>query len=181
MNQGSYHRGTVADLVAALDAIVWSPEGVVAGLFETPRSGRHLARPEVVVVAGKGFAGDHPRKSFYRGAYVPGREVSAVSLEVLRVLGVDPAVVGDNLITAGLDLRVLEPGDVLAVGEEVRLRRSDRPHQVCTVFRDRTSPEAFAAIGQGRYRGALFVVERGGRIRLGDPIRRCGSGMPRPA
>ncbi len=156
--------------LAALARIGWQREGRVWGLFETPAPGVHERRTVVTVLPGKGCAGDHPEKSFYRGRLVPGREVSAVSIEVLRVLGVDPFVVGDNLVTAGIDLRALAPGDCVQVGVEVVLRRSDRPHQVCTVFRDRTSPEAFAVMGRG-YRGALFVVARGGRMREGDVIR----------
>lgn len=140
-------------------------------LVETPVPGCHETRQAVSVVPGKGFAGDHSRKSFYRGALVPGREVTAVALEVLQVLGVDPVVVGDNLITEGIDLGALEPGDRLQIGEVV-LVRSDRPHRPCTVFRDRTSPEAFAAISEARYRGTLFTVGCGGEIRQGDAIRR---------
>ncbi|NBC16813.1 MAG: sulfurase, partial [Bacteroidetes bacterium] len=66
----------------------------------------------------------------------------------------------------------LEPGDRVAVGDEVILARSPRPHQPCTVFRDRTSPEAFAVVSRERHRGALFIVERGGTILQGDRLER---------
>lgn len=164
-------RRRVAAYLHALERVAYADEGRVALLVETPEPGRHVARDEVTAVPGKGFAGDHARKSFYRGALVPGREVTALNAEVLRVLGVDPVVVGDNLVVEGIDLSVLEPGDRLRVGEVV-LRRSDRAHRPCTVFRDRTSPEAFAVVSQGRFRGTLFVVEEGGRIRRGDPVVR---------
>lgn len=148
------------------------PSGTVAMLVETPRPHEHVERASVTAVPGKGFAGDHERKSFYLGKHVPGREVSAVALGTLRVLGVDPVVVGDNLITDGLDLAALEPGDRVRVGEEVVLSRSEREHRPCSVFRERTSAEAFAVVRQGRYRGALFVVVRGGTTRTGDRIQR---------
>lgn len=164
------NRTLVESYLHALSGVAWSLEGKVTALVETPQPHRHAVRTKVRVVAGKGFAGDHPRKSYYRGGYVPGREVSAIASEVLRVLGVDPDVVGDNLITEGVDLAALDEGDWLQVGAVV-LRRSNRAHLPCRPFRDRTSPEAFAVVSRNGYRGALFVVERGGIIRSGDPVK----------
>ena len=163
-------REEVARLLGVLASTRWEAEGRVAALVETPEPHRHAERDEVTVVEGEGFAGDHERKCWYRGRYQPGREVSAVTLEVLRTLGVDPAVVGDNLITEGVDLGALEEGDELRVGDDVVLERSHRAHRPCRTFRDRTSPEALAVVSRDRHRGALFVVRRGGRIRRGDPI-----------
>lgn len=158
-------------LLDRLVALELGRNGTVAHLVETPAPGRHAACEAVEVIAGKGFAGDHARKSFYRGQYVPGREVSAMSREVLHVLGVEHLVVGDNLITEGLDLAALRPGDVVRAGREVVLVRSDRTHRPCTVFRDRASPAAYEAVRVAPYRGALFVVRRGGTLRLGDALR----------
>lgn len=143
--------------------------GRVAALVETPGPHRHVERDRVEVLVGRGFAGDHPRKSFYRGRLQAGREVSAVALEVLRLFRVAPDVTGDNLVTEGIDLAALAEGDAVHAGEVV-LERSPRDHRPCTTFRDRTSPEAFAAAGRG-HRGALFVVRRGGTLRRGDPLR----------
>lgn len=150
-----------------LRTVRYPGNGKVAHLVETPSPGVHAVRSAVEVVVGRGFAGDHERKSYYRGRYVEGREVSAVASEVLEVLGIEPVVVGDNLITAGVDLARLEPGDRLCFGEVV-LRRSEREHRPCTVFRDRTSQEAFEVVSRERFRGALFVVERGGMLRTGE-------------
>lgn len=166
---GDPFRSAVEGLVDQLVALRYSGNATVALLVETPEPGVHLARSSVQVVEGKGFAGDHARKSFYKGALVPGREVTAVALEVLCVLGVDPLAVGDNLVTEGIDLGALAPGDRVRAGEVV-LVRTDRPHRPCTVFRDRTSPEAFAAIAHAAYRGALFTVARGGTLRTGDAL-----------
>ena len=169
----TYDRARVQTIIDRLVAHPWSDNGSVAMLVETPVPHEHLAREAVEVVEGRGFAGDHPRKSFYRGALVPGREVSAMSLEVLHACGIDdPLVVGDNLITADLGLHSLAPGDRVQAGTVV-LERSPQPHQPCTVFRDRTSPEAFAVVSRG-FRGALFTVARGGTLRQGDPIRVLG-------
>ena len=159
----------VERLLAEIGRVRWGLEGSVSMLVETPVPHRHVVRDWVQVIPGRGFAGDHARKSWYRRKYVPGREVSAMTREVLDVLGVDPVVVGDNLITSGVDLTLLEEGDGVQVGE-VLLERSIRPHRPCATFRRRSSPEAFAVARRG-YRGALFVVREGGVVWAGDPVR----------
>src|SRR5690606_23731122 len=107
----------VDELMARMRRVAWGTFGHVAHLIETPQPHRHVERESVRVVVGKGFAGDHPEKSFYKRKFVPGREVSAVAMETLRVLGIDPVIVGDNLITEGFDLGALEEGDVVEIGE----------------------------------------------------------------
>ena len=161
-------KSRVASLLERVAALDIGRTGTVAMLVEKPAPGVHRVRQRVRVVPGVGFAGDHARKSFYRGKLVKGREVSAVSLEVLRTLGVDPFVVGDNLVTSGIDLAALGPGDQLQIGE-VLLERSAVSHRPCTLFRNRTSSEAFAVASQG-YRGALFTVLQGGILRRDDTI-----------
>ena len=115
-------------LVATLSTIAWSMDGQVAGLIEKPEPGRHVPTQEVKVVEGFGFSGDHPRKSFWKGELIPGREVTAISSEVAAILGFDPEVAGDNLVTSRIDLSSLQPGSTIAVGSEVVLRRSLKLH-----------------------------------------------------
>lgn len=162
-------REKVSAYLEQLSSVEWKPTGRVALLVETPVPHRHAPRTEVTAIVGKGFAGDHEKKSFYKGEYVPGREVTAISLEVLDVLGVDPVVVGDNLITEGINLSALSAGDVVEIGEVI-LERSEKAHRPCRTFRARSSPEAFAVVSREGYRGALFVVREGGRIRMDDEI-----------
>ncbi len=164
-----------ARLVERLEALPLGAEGRVALLVESPAPEARRTPQAVTVVPGVGFAGDHPHKSFWKGEHIPGREVTAINLEVLRLFGTEPAVIGDNLVVEGFDLRALRPGDRVRVGEVV-LERSPRPHRPCAKFRDRTSPAAFAAVSRTDRRGALFVVVQGGCIRLGDPIRRLDDG-----
>ena len=154
---------------AALDALSLGETGSVAHLVTKPTPGEHAEVRAAEAVRGVGLVRDHQRKDWYLGKRVPGREVSAVSLDVLRVLGVDPRVVGDNLVVAGFDLAVLEAGDRVQVGEVI-LVRSEVPHRPCPLFRHRTSPEAFHAIRHGQHRGALFYVAEGGVIRQGDAL-----------
>lgn len=168
-NDEAYDPQIAAQILRMFRRIEWRREGRVAMLVETPEPHRHVVRESVDVIEGRGFSGDHSRKSFYRGKYVPGREVSAISLEVLNILDVEPDVVGDNLITEGIDLGRLEEGAVLYFGE-VELVRTPKAHRPCATFRSRTSPEAFAAVAQECYRGALFNVHRGGSISQGDAI-----------
>lgn len=153
----------------ALDRLPVGSTGRVAHLISKPSQGVHVECAVATLQEGLGFAGDHAYKDWYLGKRVPGREVSAVSLDVLTVLGVDPRSVGDNLVVKGFDLAALEPGDRVMVGDAI-LVRSEAPHRPCPLFRHRTSEEAYHAVRHGRHRGALFTVVRGGHIRVGDQL-----------
>lgn len=153
-----------------LAQLVFDGQAVVAALIEKPAPGVHAASEHVVVEAHSGFAGDHARKSWWKGEDIPGRHVTAMAAEVLDVLGVEAAVPGDNLITRGVDLSELQEGDQLQVGT-VRLMRSVKPHKPCHLFAQRTSEEAKLAVAASNTRGALFTVDTGGDLRVGDVIR----------
>lgn len=156
------------EIIAALSAADYSKEGSVAYLVEKPAPGVHKPAESVNVLLGRGFENDHPRKSFWKGAEIPGREVTAISIEALRAMGGAPDVTGDNLVTRGIDLSALSSGDRLVAGDVV-LRRSEKPHRPCALFRNRLGEAAFDAAAAG-YRGALFVVERGGELKVGDRL-----------
>lgn len=141
----------------------------MAYLVEKPEPGVHRSAERVSVQAACGFTGDHARKSFWKGSEIPGREVTAVSIEALRAMGAAPDLPGDNLITRGIDLSVLGPGDQFLIGEVI-LRRSSANHKPCALFKTRFGDAAFRAAAQGQ-RGALFEVEQGGEVNVGDPIR----------
>lgn len=168
-NRAKIDRDKAQAYIDQLNQLDLGPTGRVHMLVETPRPHRHAQRESVDVIPGRGLTGDHDQKSFYKGAFVPGREISAITAEALQVFGADPVVIGDNVITEGIDLAALEPGDRMQVGE-VMLERSDRPHRPCTAFRNRTSPEAFAAVSRDRWRGAMFVVRTPGTLHVGDTI-----------
>ncbi|NNF03048.1 MAG: sulfurase [Rhodothermales bacterium] len=150
-------------------AVRYDADAAVADLIEKTAPGVHARRDRVEVGAG-GFTGDHPRKSWWRGKEVPGRDVTAMAAEVLEAIGVSADVPGDNLITRGVDLGALEAGDRLMIGEVV-LTRSRKPHSPCDVFARRTSAAAMRAVASTNTRGALFVVEKTGTISRGDAIR----------
>lgn len=161
-------------LISMLETLDLGRVGRVGALVVKPRECVHDVRDEVYVRAGEGFVGDHPYKSFWKGELMPGREVTALSGEVAAVLGFEPTEVGDNLVTTGLDLRSLNPGDRIRLGSSVILERSGATHRPCAKFRERTSPVAYDITRTMNYRGALFVVVEGGRLCLGDPIEVIG-------
>ncbi len=141
----------------------------MAALIEKPAPGVHIRVSRVDVVEGVGFAGDHARKSYWKGEEVPGRHVTAIAREVLDVLGTAWDVPGDNLITAGVDLSRLKEGDRLRVGS-VLLVRTAKSHRPCDLFARRTSEEARQAVLATGTRGALFEVASGGTLSTGQPV-----------
>jgi hypothetical protein len=156
-------------LVERLDALQYTGDGSIAFLIRKPAPGVHEPVDSQELIPGRGFADDHPRKSYWKGRDVPGREITAVGLEVLREMRLAPDVPGDNLVTSGIDLSALKPGDRLISGDVV-LQRSDRTHRPCALFRSRAGDAVFEAAASG-YRGALVVVVAGGRLEIGDPLR----------
>lgn len=157
------------DLTNTLKSLHYSNKGRVVGLVEKPGPGIHASRRQVDVMAGKGCKGDHQLKDYWKGERISGREITMFSAEVGRALGVDPVVVGDNIISEGIDLSKLNAGDKLAVGEVI-LRRSEKNHRPCDLFEKRVSKAAREAVLENNMRGALFYVEKGGEIKVGDSI-----------
>jgi MOSC domain-containing protein YiiM len=159
-------------MASVLDRLVRSAfgeNGTVEQLVISPRPGEHRVVDEILVVTGVGVLGDHDRKQVWRGARVPGREISAINAEVLDALGIPPAAPGDNLIIRGVDLRAIPPGMILLIGD-LPLRRTAAAHRPCRLFWDRTSGISFRIAAQG-WRGALFDALTKGTIRAGDPVR----------
>lgn len=169
------------ETIRKLDSLRLGDVGSVAMLVAKPAPGVHEPRESVFVEAGFGFVGDHPLKSHWRGALVPGREVTAISIEVAMLLGFDPLTPGDNLVTSGFDLRSVKPGDRITIGTDVVLERSPARHKPCLLFRERTSVLAFDIARGHNYRGALFTVLAGGRVAVGDPIARASVEREHPA
>lgn len=114
---------------------------------------------EVLAVGDKGFDGCiHGR---------PGsrRQVLLMDGETLRLLGLEPGIVKENITTIGLCLDRLVPGQRLQVGEA--LMEVTAPCEPCRRMEE-IRPGLQREL-RGR-RGVLCRVVRGGRIRQGDPI-----------
>ena len=120
-----------------------------------------VAHEEIVAIENHGFAGcAHAR---------PGgqRQVLLMDIETLEELDIAPGTVIENITTRGIDLRTLEAGERLRIGEallEVSLRCDpcDRMEEIRPGLKEEL---------RGR-RGMLFRVVKGGRIRVGDSIRK---------
>ncbi|MCB0717849.1 MAG: sulfurase [Bacteroidetes bacterium] len=140
-------------------------------ILEKPAPGVHQVVDAATVRAGWGLENDHPRKDFFRGERVLGRQVSAISREFCAAAGIDCTTIGDNLVTSGIDLRTLRPGDRLLMGSAVLVRSQPR-HRPCTLFRERTSAAIYQVAFDDDWRGALFDVVTGGTIRVGSEIAR---------
>jgi MOSC domain-containing protein YiiM len=157
------------NLQSLLQSVRYDGDPTVAALIEKPAPGVHVRVSAVDVVSGVGFSGDHARKSHWKGKEVPGRHVTAIAREVMDVLGAAWDVPGDNLVTSGVDLSRLKEGDRLRIGR-VSLIRTAKSHRPCDLFARRISEEARQAVLATNTRGALFVVESGGTMEVGQPV-----------
>ena len=114
---------------------------------------------EIEAVANRGFAGCAHAQ--------PGglRQVLLIDAETLEELGLRPGEVKENIVTRGLDVRGLRPGQRLRIG--AALVEITVPCGPC-----KRLEEVRAGLKQemrGR-RGMLCRVVEGGRIRAGDVV-----------
>lgn len=150
--------------------------GTVAQVNVSPRGGvPKLPVPEATV-GPLGLSGDAVRYTKIHGG--PERAVCVFSLDLierLRAEGhpVGPGTTGENLTLAGIDWPSLDAGDVLAVGDDVRLQLTTRV-EPC-----RTIKASFAGGKFKRIQPATHPAETrwytrvlaGGAVRPGDVVR----------
>ena len=116
---------------------------------------------EAQAITDTGLEGDrHAREG---GA----RQVLLMDKETLESLSLQAGDVRENVTTEGLDLKELQPGNVLFVGSEVTLEVTGEC-EPCSRM-DELRPGLRQAL-EGR-RGILTMVLNGGTIRVGDPAR----------
>ena len=124
---------------------------------------------ESAVVEELGLVGDRHRFRFHGGAK---RAVCLFATEdyaTLRRDGVpcaEPGTFGENLLTEGLDLATLRPGDELAVGDEVVIAIHD-VREPCKTLK--SVDKRFPDLMLGRS-GFVCRVVRGGTVRAGTEI-----------
>lgn len=162
--------GEKAVLLKSLAAVQFDGPAEAFLLIEKPAPGVHVCVAEVSVVEGLGFENDHPRKSYYRGVMMPGRQVSAITREFCLAANLDPVVVGDNLVTSGVNLAAIKPGMRIQIGPDAVLERTAVPHKPCSLFIERAGRAAYDVARENNWRGALFDVVNGGRVNVGDAI-----------
>ena len=121
-----------------------------------------------------GLEGDAHRYRMHGG---PRRAVLLFSVEDYARLAADgvvarmPGAYGENLLTEGLELAALAPGERLAVGGELVLE-VDAVRVPCKTLR--AIDPRFPALMVGRS-GRLCAVVRPGRVRAGLAIERLGA------
>ncbi len=173
------------DFAPFLATVAAAPaEGTVARIVLRPDGELRREVTEAVIDVDEGVVGDNwkargssrtPDGSANRGA-----QVTLMSTRVLAVIEPDESrwpLAGDQLL-ADVDLSVagLPAGARLAIGEAV-LVVSEDPHTGCAKFSARFGSDALRWINGPdgrplRMRGVNLTVERGGAVRVGDPIRR---------
>jgi MOSC domain-containing protein YiiM len=130
-------------------------------------SGRYTREPltEATLVAGHGIEGDQ------KGGKAD-RHINLMATETLTRLAeagfhTEPGGMGEQIVTAGLEVERLKPGDRLLLGADACLE----------VLKARTGCQRFMEV-QGRpltassgQLGVLLRVLTGGLIRVGDPVR----------
>ncbi len=119
-----------------MTAAVTAAGGRVVQVSVSPRGGVPKLPVAEAAVGPLGLAGDAVRYTKIHGG--PERAVCLFSAELiarLRAEGhpVGPGTTGENLTLAGIDWPALAPGDVLAVGPDVRLQLTTRVEPCRTI------------------------------------------------
>ncbi|UCC73771.1 MAG: MOSC domain-containing protein [Gemmatimonadota bacterium] len=135
--------------------------GVITSLQIGPGRGLPM-RPvdPAVFTADLGLVGCRHAKSKSR------RQVLLIEEETLAVLGLEPALIKENVTTRGIDLTSLPADTRLHLGEEVELWVSG-PGQPCGLMNE-IRPGLEGEL-EGR-RGVFAWVKTGGRVTVGDRI-----------
>ena len=115
-------------------------------------------------VAGQGIEGDRHATS---NRDLQDRQVLLMDGETLQALGLDRGRIKENSTSTGIDVARLEPGQQVALGDDVVIRIS-RPCAPCSRM-DEIRPGLQQEL-EGR-RGKLASVVEGGTVRVGDAIR----------
>lgn len=145
--------------------------------------------PEIRILTGLGVEGDAHQgtkvQHLSRVAVNPDqpnlRQVHLIPSELFEELkekGFDVAAadLGENITTRGIDLLALPKGTILHIGESAALLVTGLRNPCIQIERFRTGllSELVEKQADGdviRKAGVMTVVERGGRVQPGDPIR----------
>jgi MOSC domain-containing protein YiiM len=180
------HR-TTAELTAHLDELRAAPAdaGTVHLVVRRPDRLERELLDEGVLDSADGLVGDNWYSRATSHAVAAGRhldaQVTVMSARMVALLTDDPeqqAAAGDQLY---VDLDIshdnLPAGSRIAVGAEVELEVSAKPHAGCAKYKARFGEEALAFVNgevgsRLRLRGLNASVVRGGVVRPGDVVRR---------
>jgi hypothetical protein len=180
------HR-TLAELTAYVDHLRAAPatDGTLALVVRRPRHAEREVLDEAVLDAVDGLAGDNWYARATSRAIATGRhldaQVTVMSARMVALLADDPAgqaEAGDQLyVDLDLSHANLPAGARVAIGDDVVIEVSARPHNGCKKFERRFGADAVAFVNSEagrelRLRGLNARVVTGGVVRPGDPVRR---------
>ncbi len=171
MPEDTINQIQLAEYEGKLAALRFETLGVVEALFVSPCPDEHRAVPRLRVIPEVGVEGQYPGKQWWQGRRVPGRQISALSADILDALEIEQGVPGDNLIIRGLNLELFAPGDTLRVGDAI-LTVTPTPHRPCGKLAARTSLTKKTAISAGKRRGLLLDARYPATISVGDTVER---------
>ena len=165
------NQAQLAEYEARLSRLRFETVGFIEALFISPQPDQHLAVLSLRVLPEIGPEGQYPGNQWWQGRRVPGRQISALSAEVLDALEIDYGVPGDNLVIRGINLELFAPGDTLRVGDAL-LVVTPTPHRPCSKLAARTTPTKKKAISAGKRRGLLLDAPFPATISVGDSVER---------
>jgi len=169
-----------------IDSLPASPreQGTVERCVLRTGKGQRVLPDAIELIAGRGIVGDAWGQGSHDG---PDNQVALINVHLLRALTdgdeARAALSGDNLqVDLDLSEANLPVGTRLAVGETV-LVISPAPHRPCRHFHERFGASAAKKVARAnrrglRGRGVMCSIERGGTIRVGDPIQVQRPGAP---
>ncbi len=178
---------TAAELESHLAHLRAAPvdAGTLTLVVRRPSAGVREVLDEGVLDEADGLLGDNWLSRATSRAIAAGRHLDAmVTVMSSRMIGLladtdgARAMAGDQLyVDLDLSHDHLPAGTRFAVGDDVVLEVTAKPHAGCRQFRDRFGPDAVAFVNSEegtrlRLRGLNARVVRGGRVRPGDAVRR---------
>jgi len=178
---------TTTDLEAALDHLRAAPadRGTLDLVVRRPGHAEREILAEGVIDADDGLVGDNWYSRATSRAIAEGRHrdamVTVMGTRMMRLLGDrddDRVMAGDQLyVDLDLSHDNLPAGSRIAVGDEVVLEVSAKPHAGCAKFKARFGEQTLAFVNSEvgsrlRLRGLNASVVRGGVVRPGDVVRR---------
>jgi len=180
---------TTVDLEASLDHLRAAPtrRGTLTMVVRRPEQGARELLDEGVIDETVGLVGDNWLGRATSRAVAAGRHLDAMitvmssrMVELLADTDEDRALAGDQLyVDLDLSHDNLPTGSRIAIGDDVVLEVTAKPHAGCRKFLTRFGAGAVAFVNSEegtrmRLRGLNSRVVRGGVVRPGDVVRRLG-------
>jgi hypothetical protein len=179
---------TAADLDSRLEHLRAAPadEGTLLLVVRRPGQGEREVMAEGVIDVDEGMVGDNWLARATSRAIAQGRHREAMitvmgrMVELLGDTDEERALAGDQLyVDLDLSHDNLPAGSRIAIGDDVVLEVSARPHAGCAKYKARFGEETLAFVNSEegsrlRLRGLNARVVHGGVVRPGEAVRRLG-------